>query len=553
MRIYKKSVLLLVVGLLFVFITWIAVLTGPDLNREELLQKKLSELRDRVHFVDTLNKEREHDIMMLRRKFHILHEQLRKISAKNESLRWSAGMPEYLRQVFSNLSLANLEVQPPNIFHLMPHLSEHPEALVPKFKVSNSRKEVVGIPTIKREEVIYLYETLKSVLDGLNDEEKDDCLIIVFIAEPDDLNYIHKLANDIKTHFPAAVDSGLLEIISPSALFYPNFDEIRQTLGDSKQRVKWRTKQNLDYSFLMMYARTKGTYYVQLEDDVITKPGFFSVMKNFALNQKSEDWILLEFSLLGFIGKLFKSADLPTVIEFFLMFYKDKPIDWLLDHLLNVKTCHPEKDNKHCERMKASVRIKYKPSLFQHIGIHSSLKGKIQKLKDRSFVVAKLHRAHANPPAEVSTTLKVFHYYHLDRAYRGETFFWGLIPHPGDVVLFNFSPPIEIEGYYFKSGNAEHPGDQLYNTTVEVLPKTYIDKDLGSIDNKPAVTNYPRTNDGYLIIGSFSLGVAQNTVLPSIGPVTKLRLHIHSASANWVILSEIHIKAMKRNTGSSPP
>ena len=27
------------------------------------------------------------------------------------------------------------------------------------------------------------------------------------------------------------------------------------------------------------------------------------------------------------------------------MFHRDKPIDWLLDHLLYVKVCNPEKDN----------------------------------------------------------------------------------------------------------------------------------------------------------------------------------------------------------------
>jgi len=32
------------------------------------------------------------------------------------------------------------------------------------------------------------------------------------------------------------------------------------------------------------------------------------------------------------------------IVEFFLMFHKDKPIDWLLDHFLNVKVCSPEKD-----------------------------------------------------------------------------------------------------------------------------------------------------------------------------------------------------------------
>lgn len=28
--------------------------------------------------------------------------------------------------------------------------------------------------------------------------------------------------------------------------------------------LRWRTKQNLDYCFLMMYAQSKGTYYVQV-------------------------------------------------------------------------------------------------------------------------------------------------------------------------------------------------------------------------------------------------------------------------------------------------
>ena len=41
----------------------------------------------------------------------------------------------------------------------------------------------------------------------------------------------------------------------------------------------------------------------QLEDDIVTKPGYLSTMKSFALNQKTDDWMLLEFSHLGFIGK----------------------------------------------------------------------------------------------------------------------------------------------------------------------------------------------------------------------------------------------------------
>lgn len=32
------------------------------------------------------------------------------------------------------------------------------------------------------------------------------------------------------------------------------------------------------------------------------------------------------------------------IVEFFLMFHKDKPVDWLLDHILWVKVCNPDKD-----------------------------------------------------------------------------------------------------------------------------------------------------------------------------------------------------------------
>ena len=33
------------------------------------------------------------------------------------------------------------------------------------------------------------------------------------------------------------------------------------------------------------------------------------------------------------------------------MFHRDKPIDWLLDHLLWVKVCSPEKDPVSCIRL----------------------------------------------------------------------------------------------------------------------------------------------------------------------------------------------------------
>lgn len=104
--------------------------------------------------------------------------------------------------------------------------------------------------------------------------------------------------------FRRDVESGLIEILAPSGSFYPDFKSIKATLGDSEERTKWRTKQNLDYAYLMLYAQNRGTYYVQLEDDVLSKKGFISTMKNFAITNsvKGDEWFMLDFCQLGFIG-----------------------------------------------------------------------------------------------------------------------------------------------------------------------------------------------------------------------------------------------------------
>ncbi|EPY86241.1 hypothetical protein CB1_000321001 [Camelus ferus] len=172
----------------------------------------------------------------------------------------------------------------------------------------------------------------------------------------------------------------------------------------------------------------------RLEDDIIVKQNYFNTIKNFALQLSSEEWMILEFSQLGFIGKMFQSPDLTLIVEFIFMFYKEKPIDWLLDHILWVKVCNPEKD------------------------------------ADKDYMKPLLLKIHVNPPAEVSTSLKVYQGHTLEKTYMGEDFFWAITPVAGDYILFKFDKPVNVESYLFHSGNQEHPGDILLNTTVEVLP-----------------------------------------------------------------------------------
>ena len=54
-----------------------------------------------------------------------------------------------------------------------------------------------------------------------------------------------------------------------------------------------------------------------------------------------------------------------------------------LQYILGYLTYLYFQDPKKCQKERATLWLHYKPSLFQHIGTHSSLKGKVQKLKDK--------------------------------------------------------------------------------------------------------------------------------------------------------------------------
>lgn len=275
-----------------------------------------------------------------------------------------------------------------------------------------------------------------------------------------------------------------------------------------------------------------------MEDDIIAKTGYFNDMKNFAIREESKRWLFLEFSQLGFIGKMFRTHDLPMIAEFFLMFHRDKPIDWLLDHILWVKVCNPEKDAKHCNEQKALLKQRYKPSLFQHVGLHSSLPGKLQHLKDKDFGKQSLFKAHSNPAAELNSSMKHYQQHSLARAYTGEDFFWALTPIKDDYILFTFTQPIHIYRYLFRSGNIETSGDKFNNTTVEVLPSNAAAGDRLVASSY----SYKESDNGFIIIGAFEDGKAEGEVEEVLQPISALRLVVHSDADVWALLSEILIK-----------
>ncbi|XP_055637987.1 alpha-1,3-mannosyl-glycoprotein 4-beta-N-acetylglucosaminyltransferase B [Toxorhynchites rutilus septentrionalis] len=531
--------------LFFMFVlvpcTVLFLLIGTDFTAEQTMSQRVAEFQMRMQYLESMYRAKQEDVA-------ILSQYLGFATQNGDSLNVSMnlnlldGLSADSRSMIRNVSASTklpASLKLPTAFHFLPHLLDDSASLKPAFHQTKNRQGVsvvLGIPTVKRDKQSYLVETVDNLIANMDDDEQNETMIVIFIGESD-LDYVTQVANSINLRFPTFIESGFIEIISPAASYYPDMSKLRQTLNDSLERVKWRSKQNLDFAYLMAYTQPKGAFYVQLEDDILTKKGFISIMKNFALKKTAKkeqsQWFVLDFCQLGFIGKMFKSADLPWLITFFQMFFNDKPVDWLLYHLIYTKICSVEKDAKTCKQEMSKLWIHYKPSLFQHIGTTSSLKGKVQKLKDKQFGKIPTFYPHNNPPALVKTGIQHYRTYTIQKAYTGESFFWGLMPQPGDLIEFKFKQPVTLKRYLFRSGNFEQPSDRFYNTTIEVLP-------FNLPEDSPLWSSYNTTSDGFLVLGTFNdFGIADGVVDAKIGDLKELRLHVYSDSQNWVILREI--------------
>ncbi|XP_050424991.1 alpha-1,3-mannosyl-glycoprotein 4-beta-N-acetylglucosaminyltransferase B-like isoform X2 [Adelges cooleyi] len=374
----------------FSTIITIMLLTKSDTNfrdkdNKNLVAHKLTELEMRVDQLTTLYDSKDTEIKEMMKHFSLT---LRSIT-NSLNLTVLNAFETVTSAYDKSVEIFKTQMGVIDLSTFLPHLKSLRNGLRPLVLHSGDRHSVsivFGIPTVGRQQKTYLISTLINLVNNMNEKEKKDSLIVVMIGETD-AEYVQQVTKEIKNRLSNVMHTGLIDVIAPYYDYYPNFSKLRLTLGDSLERVRWRSKQNLDYVFLMMYCRPRGLFYVQLEDDVVSKPQFQSVMKNAALEKirNSENWLILDFCRLGFIGKMIKCSDLPWIIQFIVMFYNDKPGDWLLDELVQTKACNREKDSRDCQKRKGEIWVTFKPSLFQHIGTKSSLNGKIQLLKDSNF------------------------------------------------------------------------------------------------------------------------------------------------------------------------
>lgn len=230
----------------------------------------------------------------------------------------------------------------------------------------------VGVPSIRRiNGPAYLLETLASLHEHTTASEKSEVSVIVFLADFD-AEYNNESITAILKHHRDEVANGFITILQVSSSYYPRLSDLKRNFGDAPDRVHWRAKQVVDFSLLFMYSINISEYYIQLEDDVYSALGVVKSIRQYVAQQNwlHPHWAVLEFSELGFIGKLFRSSDLKHLAEFMMMFYVEQPVDWLFRYFKSA--------------MNQQQTFLRKPTLFQHVGVKSSFDlSKDNILKDR--------------------------------------------------------------------------------------------------------------------------------------------------------------------------
>ncbi|KAK7475612.1 hypothetical protein BaRGS_00033161 [Batillaria attramentaria] len=374
----------------------------------------------------------------------------------------------------------------------------------------------IGIPTVKRQGDDYIIQTVTSLLSNMDDDQKKDVTIVILVA---DLDPVLRNATfvQLQKSFEQDISEGHIHVIQTPKTLYSSFKVTKQTYDQSKDYVTWRSKQNYDYAYLMRYSAKLSQYYMQLEDDVITARGYVSNIRQY-IQQQNDSWTCLEFSELGFIGKLYKSHDLDRLSQLLLMFFQEQPVDYTYLYFNMLMT-----------QLQKRLRT---PTLFQHKGTQSSLPGKIQPLKDRFFDNMVKKYKGDNPPVEIYTTLKTYLNFVPKLSYSNmEGYFWSDgSPGVGDTFVLVFEEPKSIERVVIETGSESHPEDILQHG--KLLASLTLLRNTGRLDC---------TND--IDLGDFSEGRLDVKDVRSIVKfkVMCLQIKVTREQTPWLLIREIAV------------
>ncbi|NWI85874.1 MGT4C acetylglucosaminyltransferase, partial [Pitta sordida] len=371
----------------------------------------------------------------------------------------------------------------------------------------------VGLASVQRPRGFYLPATLQSLFSQSTEEELQDMVVVVHLADTDP-GWNARVALSIAQKFAHHILLGRLLLIHAPHELYPSLEGLKRNYNDPEERVRFRSKQNVDYAFLLAFAANLSSYYLMIEDDVWSAKSFLTAIRRALASQQGSNWATLEFSKLGYIGKLYRSSDLPRLARFLLLFYQEMPCDWLLGHFRLLLT---QKDV-----------IRFKPSLFQHMGLYSSFQGTLNRLEDEDFQADALD-VPDNPPASLFTSMAVFENHVPLKAYgSAEGYFWGKNPVAGSTFSMVFQQPAHVSRVRVHTGSDEHRGDFLRAGVLELGRRR---RDDG------------RDCSTYTPAGTFDKGTVDQRGLERgiPGPVECVRIRVTRDQSEWLIIRSIDV------------
>lgn len=387
---------------------------------------------------------------------------------------------------------------------------------------------VIGIPTVKRSTTNYLSSTLKQLVDYLRNDEKRQCHIVVFSADLDPSGN-QKTADLVNQQFKNEVNSGLIEVIKPDRAFYSKLTDLPLLWKDKPDRVKWRSKQCLDYALLFAYSRNLGKYYLQLEDDLLVSPNYFNQINYFIQVQGLSKWSNLQFGTRGFIGMLFRGSDLGRLALFVKMYYWIFPVDILFRHFNDI---HLYGNSAHDV---------YSPPLFRHVGAESSLKGQTRKLEDitqnTKYINRRQYKDANNPQCLISTSIEVFNGNTIDGPYRSTNigFFWGKNVQISDFVLIEFLKELILLHVVVETGSKFAPQDLIGEGKLET---SGVGQD-GGCDKKNFAPLKSRQIKGKIESAEEKFGGTSGVKCICL-TVTKLNKN-EKGTSRWLVIREIAV------------
>ena len=356
---------------------------------------------------------------------------------------------------------------------------------------------------------------IESLLNQTTDDHLENIYIVVFLADLNKIEWKNSMENELRLRYSKFFGTGTLKVIRAPQTFYAGLN----ASSTVNKYWYWRTKQNYDYAYIMQYCQHMSDYYMQMEDDVITAEGYLKSISDYMKKQTDDNWICLEFSELGFIGKLYHNRDIGALVQMFLIFSKTQPVDFTYLYFNMLKG--------------QGQRLIRKPTLFQHIGYHSSLSDKVQALKDHFFDLPSKKYQSDNPSAELYTTLDVYSDFPPELAYHNVSgYFWSSSSaKEGDIFIIKFTTGQSLDSVIIETGTKDHPTD-IINTGVVEASTTLVD------------SKQPPFCKDYVILGQFVDGVANiSDVHATMGVFTTkcLQIRVTLDQTPWVIIREIAV------------